>query len=119
LKEDVGERQKNRVIRESASLSNAMRGLADVVYNDLEKKPMDVDGMILLPRLNELAARYAVFHVVCIIRALATQADEVSTFAHDVGHRQHIGGPPVPHMNDFFHFVWHDRKDILRKVRWP
>jgi hypothetical protein len=119
LKEDVDERQKNRVVRQTAALSRVMRDSTIVVYNDLEKNPMDVDGMLLLPQLHQLAAKYAVFHVVCIIRALATQADEVSKLAHDVGHRQQIHGPPVPHMSDFFDFAWHDKKAILRKVKWP
>jgi hypothetical protein len=119
LNEDVSDRQQDRVFRQCASLGSALRASTVVVYSDLERNPMDIDAMLLLPRLHELAAPHAVYRVICIIRALAAQSDEVSRFAHDVAHHQHHHAEPVPHMGDFFHYAWHDRKDILRKSKWP
>jgi hypothetical protein len=119
LKEDIHERHVRRVDRQSQFLASELRGLAIIIGTDLEKRPLSLKDAMSLPRQHDLAARHATFHVFCIIQSLVRQLSEISHNADTVALASGLRMPPVPHMKEFFDFTYHEKRDVLRKKRWP
>ncbi len=119
LEEDVRDHDKNRISIRSEFLANAMKDRVVVVATDLQRQQMTLMDSIHNPQLHDRAARYAVLHMMNIIRPVVTQLD-------DICHKIHLGAKadghshaPVPYMNEFFTFTYYDRSAILRKKKWP
>ena len=70
--------------------------------------------MFVNPRLQDLAARHAVYHVIKLIDSLKRFVSNVSCAAQVLDRNA-----SVPCMHEFLEFAWLDRKYILRKKRWP
>jgi hypothetical protein len=71
-----------------------------------------------LPRYHDIAAGHVVNHVMALIRCLVQQLDDVTHLVlidptHDRRKPQ-----PVPYMNEFFDFIYIEKRRVLRKRRW-
>jgi hypothetical protein len=79
---------------------------------------MDLRAVYSLPRLQEIAARYAVYHVCRLIRSLAKQLEEICDIVNEQAHKAGHKEPPIPYMPEFFEFMPISKREILRKKKW-
>lgn len=117
--EDVPPKQREKAIAKSALLSSLMAEHVVVVANDAHGKPMDVVSAVAQPVLDDIAAPYAVWHMVLLLKKFEALLREVNEFADSVARREGRTDQPVPTMYEFFTFLWHDRAACLSKKAWP
>jgi hypothetical protein len=79
---------------------------------------MDVMDAIVQPVLGEMAAPYAVWHMVSLLQRIEALLRAINEFADSVARREGRCDQPVPVMYEFFTFLWIDRKDCLKKKAW-
>lgn len=119
VQDDIAAWRTERILRQSRHLASSLHGLATVIASDLDKNPLDLEGMIHQPRIHDIVSGHAVFHVVCLVRPLTKLLSEITHHALTVAQKQGHKSSPIPYMDEFFHFTLHDRHDILRKRKWP
>jgi hypothetical protein len=119
VKEDVSTKRVKKTMGQAAHLSQQMAGSVIVLAHDAEGKPMDVLNAIGQPMLDELAAPYAVWYMVSLLKKLEKSLREINDFADAEAHRQGRTDQPVPSMSEFFLFLYYDRAECLRKKVWP
>jgi hypothetical protein len=120
VKQDVPRRTIERITQESAFLSAVMPPNAmTVIVHDLTGESLDFEGMVLTGRLHYAAAPYAVLRVIQLLRPLRDLLVDISDKA--LYHTPAVSRKTmnVPAMSEFLVFLLHDRRDILRKKRWP
>jgi hypothetical protein len=119
LNEDVRDRVKRRIEKQSTMLAKASARISMVVGADLKRRPLDHLSMFSQPQYHDIAAGHLVNHTITLIRVLVQQLDDVCHLilidpAHD--RSQSL---PIPHMHEFFNFIHFEKSEILRKRRWP
>lgn len=90
-----------------------MKTFASVLGHDLEQQPLTWPTAFSQPKLQDIAAGHAVFHVVQLFIPLVRCVEIVTNMAATVDRES------VPEMSEFFRNIWYERRDILRKRRWP
>ena len=63
LREDVPDKRKQRIDQTAQAIASAISGSTSVVAYGLDKQELDMQQYLSLPRLQETAGSYAVFHV--------------------------------------------------------
>ncbi len=119
MREDLRRADVERVLHQSQMLARAIGGSSIFVGSDLRKHPLNALTAFSLPRYHNMAAGHVVNHTMVLIRALARQLDDVSHLVLIDPRNDRDRPMPIPHMNEFFNFVHYERKQILRKRRWP
>jgi hypothetical protein len=120
LKDDVPKRTTKRIMRESQSLASSMPTNAMVVIvHDLRGQMLDFEGMVAVGRFHSAAAPYAVLRVFGLLRPLREMLVDVGDMALYGTKGVSKATMPVPAMSEFLIFLLHERRDILRKRRWP
>lgn len=118
LDNDITDKRKQRATAQAAMISAAIGSLISVVGHDLEKNELDIRAILHQPQLQDMAANYAVYYVICLIDPLR----EILSFVTDNARRVNIelGLPDaVPYMTEFLDWAWLNKPYILRKKRWP
>jgi hypothetical protein len=118
LEEEVPKRQRDRIVRQSQALASVMSRVTFIFAHDLEKESLDVERMVLLCELHDLAARHAVYRVFKLLKPLRDLLGEVTDKALDVNQRL-SSEPAVPYMREFLDFVSLDKASILKRKKWP
>lgn len=117
VRENVSRERVLLIAQQSAELAGLMNDWAMVVAHDLDGTPMDMARMLAAPRLQELGCRYAVWHVVKILDGLHDCLHAATWRAH--GNSQSDHAPTVPFMYEFLNFTGYEKRQVLRKKRWP
>ncbi len=117
LCEQVSTRTKNKIDRESKPFASARASkLITVMGHDLDGQSLTTVDAASIGARYLAAASYAVFHVIGIVLPLRELLAEISTPAtYWPGSKEF----PVPDMSRFLEFALMERRDILRKRRWP
>jgi hypothetical protein len=119
LIEHVPRRIVDRIIGEAKVLTMLMpRDGAVVLASDLHGQMLDFERMVGIGVLYDAAAPYAVCSVLNLVRPLRELSIEVGDKAL-YGIKSQGGEMPVPAMSEFLVFALTERRDVLRKKRWP
>jgi hypothetical protein len=119
VKEDVPRSRLNKAIAEGALIWSSFVEHSVVLAHDAYGQPMDLSNAIAQPLLDDLAAPYAVWHMILLLKRIDALLHEVNRFADDVARRDGRTDQPVPTMWEFFTFLYHDRAKCLATKRWP
>jgi hypothetical protein len=118
LRDDVKADAIARILGQSHFLTESLGSLATVIGTDMKKNPLNMLRAFSLPGLHDLAAGHVVFHMLVLLRSLATQLDDVCTLILTDPKHSRSDPMPVPHMHEFFSFVHYDKRQVLKKRRW-
>lgn len=114
LAEDVSEKQKVRILRQTALVTTKIGDCTFTLMHGLDQSPLSTSEALSLPGLHDQAARFAVLR---LVKILAPVRDLLAHLSHE-GYR--FGPVPAfPQMQEFLEWLWDDRRHVLRKKRWP
>jgi hypothetical protein len=116
---DVSETERIQIINESAELSGIMNPFAIVLVHDLENKPLSLEEYLSQPRLQAVATRHLVWHLVLIVTPLKELVCELAHEARAINRRKTSAVMDIPDMAEFFDFLWADKAYVLGKEEWP
>ena len=120
LTEEVPERTIKTVLGQSEFAALCLENQVRVSGHDLERKPLTLVSSLAQPRLQAMAIRRAVVHVIDLIRPFERFFDELFWAASRTHNgRLHADNPPIPLLSEFLRFVHRDRPSIMKKTRWP
>lgn len=119
IETEVSERQRSKVQIQSAQIVDVLGGSSFTIAHDLERRPMSFENIFAEPRLHELAARSAVWHLVQLIAAIREVVVAVGDSATVVGQAQTTNVMNIPMMNEFLTFAWLNKAWVMKKKRWP
>jgi hypothetical protein len=115
LKQDVSERQRNKVRGEAKLIANAICDISTTIIHGLDKRLLSTEEALALPGLHNQAVKFAVFRIISILSPIR---DLISTLSHEA-YRLDIEQPPFPQMQEFLEWMCNDRQYALRKKKWP
>jgi hypothetical protein len=109
------EEQRDRV----RALATLMETNVRVVGHDMKQQPLSLESALLRPLENRAATPFAIWEIYRLLTCLAYILSETTSSAQSVDVA--VGGGPahIPYMNEFFLFLNQERRDVLRKRRWP
>jgi hypothetical protein len=117
LKDDVKHNQIQKIVDQSNAMAAAMGGLVLVIANDLDQSPMTLQQLLGTPLLQAEAAKYVVWHVSEVLKAMA---DCLSHVSHQAFAIDDPAKPSVPDMREFcVPFLPLSKTHTLSKKRWP
>jgi len=119
LESDVPRQTRRRIEAQAAFMAHEIESIASVVQHDLNSRRLSLAEALALPLMQNQVARYAVWHVVCIVEPLKSIMVDLSDVASSLNHSVSPGTMEIPVMHEFFDFVWMNRPWVLRKKRWP
>ncbi len=122
LEEDVGQKTVYIVAGNRSELATTVERCGAYASNLCKPDESTNDTLqriFIKPPLQDLASKYAVYHVIIVINALSQFIGSVSCAAQDLADKTGKPGLAVPYMQEFLQFSGLDRRDILRKRRWP
>ena len=90
-----------------------------VLAHDLDDKLLDLNELLILPQLQDIGAKHAVYHVMAILSPLKEILKSVTHSAVRAHTDSDRSKPKVPFMGEFLDFIWFDKSYILRKKKWP
>ena len=115
LKQDVTQRQRDKILGEARIVANAIDDISTTIMQGLDKQPLTTEEALALPGLHDQAVKYAVLH---LINMLSPIRDLISTLSH-LAYGLGVAQPPFPQMQEFLEWIWDDRQYVLRKKKWP
>ena len=115
LKQDVTQRQRDKVLGQARMVANAVDDISITIMPGLNKQPLTTEEALALPGLHDQAVKYAVLH---LINMLSPMRDLISTLSH-LAYCLGVSQPPFPQMQEFLAWIWADRQYVLRKKKWP
>lgn len=119
IEEDVSQSKIDKIRQESFGMAQAFGEAFFVQVHDLEDKPLTVESWMSQPRLHEEAARHAIWHIALLIHPLMELVEELAREAMSVDKASDRKGASIPHMSEFYTFLWFNRQHILSKKKWP
>lgn len=114
LKNDVPQRQKNKIQTTTKNISNQIDDIASTIMYGLDQKELTTYQAISIPALHDQVTKYAILR---IINLLSPIRDLISNISHEAYHHGPV--PPFPQMQEFLEWLWNDRQYVLRKKIWP
>ena len=116
---EVPKRQRSKVQIQSAQIAGVLGDSSFAIAHDLEGRPMSLECIYAEPRLHELAARSAVWHLVQLIAAIREVVVAVGDNATVVSQAKTSDVMNIPMMNEFLTFAWLNKAWVMKKKRWP
>lgn len=116
---EVSRRSANRKIGQSLALASLLGESAIMMFHDLEKNPLSLEGCAIEPHVVELAAPYVCWHIIEMVHEINKVQFTVADAAEAEAHRMGLAAPVVPYVREFYSFLKGGRSRHLRKVRWP
>jgi hypothetical protein len=117
VRENVPSQRVMSIMDDSAALAALFEPHARVLAHDFDGQRMDLTAAFTLPRLHDKGCTYAVWHIVKILAALRECLWEVTWREHE--RERDIPEARVPYMYEFLNFTYGERREVLRKKRWP
>lgn len=119
LESEVKPRAIEVISRQASEIAASIAPSTFVLVHDLNNKPMSAYEVLAIPRLQEVALRHAVRHVLRVLGALNAVLKDVCDAVQHQG-MQISDSPVVPFMGEFLQdFVNLDKHSMLHKKRWP
>ncbi len=121
LNEDVPAKQQLKVAVDRSAQATAFSGVSiaiDPTTPD-QTSAQILQSMFVTPALQDLAAKYATYHVIELIAALRKLLHLVVDAAQAIDRQQGNLTCSIPYMYEFLGFSYGRKSDILRKKRWP
>jgi len=115
LKQNVTQRQRDKVLGQARMVANAIDGISITIMQGLNKQPLTTEEALALPGLHDQAVKYAVLHLINMLSPIRDLISTLSHLAYGLGAAQ----PPFPQMQEFLEWIWDDRQYVLRKKKWP
>tara|TARA_R100001132_G_scaffold14849_3_gene13408 strand:+ start:2658 stop:3314 length:657 start_codon:yes stop_codon:yes gene_type:complete len=116
---DVPARQIEKIELRSTEILKATQNISFVLGENLDGSQMTHQDSVLLPQYHYLAAKYAVLHVIELVKSLRDLLDFCVDNSHRTARSLKYDKCPVPYMAEFLNFCLLDRTTILRKKKWP
>jgi hypothetical protein len=116
---EVSKRQRAKVHMQSAQIAEVLKDSSLVIAHDLEGRAMSLENIFTEPRLQELAARSAVWHLVQLIAAIREVVVAVGDNATVVSQAKTMKVMNIPMMSEFLTFAWLNKAWVMKKKRWP
>ena len=119
LVEDVPSKEKARVGFAAAAVVKGLSDNARFVIQGLDRRLVSLGEALELPALGAVAARYAIYRVFLLLAPLKAVLEDATDRVMALDHARGADTPSVPFMLEFLHFIWLDKRAILRKKKWP
>lgn len=116
--DEVSTSKQERIQRESLAICDAMRSNSFTMFHGLNGDIMTQYDLLSHPRIIEAVAPYSVWFVIKILLPLFSVLKHCQMAVHSLEIKNNIKIPIVPHMDEFFSFLYIDRQRCLRKKNW-
>jgi hypothetical protein len=115
----LSKKRLDSILEKSLPIASMLSKNSFVLAHGLDDKQINIVDMLVLPQLQDIGAKYAVFHIMNLLaqlKGLLENVTHIAVLAHSDEQREK---PIVPFMGEFLDFIWLDKRYILRKKRWP
>ena len=120
LVKDVKDWQKHRMVNQTMAVAVPLQKAVIVTMRNLDGSAMDVADYTIVGQIHELTARYAIWHLLTLLKAMRELVeDSVDRTYETAGKLNQTTTAPVPYMIEFLDFTLADRKTALGKKKWP
>lgn len=116
--DEVSVSKRERIQRESLAICDAMRSNSFTLFHALNGDLMTQYDLLSHPRIIDTVAPYSVWYLIKILSPLFSVLKHCQHEVHLLEIKKKIEIPIVPHMDEFFSFLYIDRQRCLRKKNW-
>jgi len=115
LQSEATDREKHKVLSEATLASTIIESGTITIMHGLDQTPLSTFDALALPGLHQCAVRYVIFRFLRILTRIRSLLSDASHESYRLG----VPMPAFPQMQEFLEWVWDDRRDALKRKRWP